>query len=54
MGSGGLPDPLRAKLAIGRAEEEAPVNGRRTTREPVDANVGFVDRARGLPDDGGR
>jgi nitroreductase len=55
------PAPLRHKLgipehmvvlfgvALGRADEEAPANRCRTTREPVDANVTFVDRTRGLP-----
>jgi nitroreductase len=49
------PGPLRAKLgipedlvilfgvALGRADEEAAVNRCRTTREPIDANVSFVD-----------
>ena len=48
------PEPLRAHLAIaetdvvlfglalGRADDAAPANRCRTTREPVEANVGFV------------
>jgi len=60
------PGPLRDKLgipqdlvvlcgvALGRADEEAPANRCRTTREPVDANVTFVDRMCPLPDDGHR
>ena len=60
------PAPLRDKLgipehlvvlcgvALGRADEEAPANRCRTTREPVDCNVTFVDRPRGLPEDGAR
>ncbi len=49
------PAPLRHRLgiphdlvvlfgvALGRADTDAPANGCRTTREPIEANITFVD-----------
>jgi nitroreductase len=41
-------------VALGWSDEGAPANRCRTSREPVDRNVTFVDRPRALPEEGPR
>jgi nitroreductase len=52
----GIPEDLvvLCGVALGWSDDDAPANRCRTSREPVDCNVTFVDRPRALPEEGPR